>query len=329
VERSRLLRDHGGHDRMTTNSEHTRRSEPPRFSISQVSTLTASFDDDLAAYAAAGLDGIGIWELKLPADGGDAAALEAFAASGLEPASAVPNVPSILPLPLLGGPTDPGERVEALCASIHRLAAFGTPGIVCLTGSALGLDPDEARRIVADGLRTVAREAELAGTRIAFEPYQADGGAEWTIATTIPEALELIDEAGGHAALGLQFDVWHLWNVPTVLGDVRAAIDRIAGVHVCDVRAETRGWADRALPGEGIAPLPELLAALDDAGWDGLYDLELFSDNGTFGNAYPDSLWDVPAADLARRGRAALAAAWAGMRQLVPAVQTNQRKEGA
>ena len=94
----------------------------PRFSISQISTLAASFEDDLDAYAAAGLDGIGIWELKLPEDGDDAAALEAFERSGLESASAVPLVPSILPLPRLGGPTDPAERIEALCASIHRLA---------------------------------------------------------------------------------------------------------------------------------------------------------------------------------------------------------------
>ena len=39
--------------------------QPPRFSISQVSTLAASFADDVRAYTEAGVDGIGIWELKL------------------------------------------------------------------------------------------------------------------------------------------------------------------------------------------------------------------------------------------------------------------------
>ena len=34
-------------------------------------------------------------------------------------------------------------------------------------------------------------------------------------------------------------------------------------------------------------------------GWDGFYDLEIFSDNGAFGIAYPDSLWDLDAAELA------------------------------
>src|SRR5262249_43483202 len=90
-------------------------------------------------------------------------------------------------------------------------------------------------------------EAELAGTRIALEPYQSEGGAEWTIASTIPDALELIAEAGGSPALGLQFDTWHLWNSPTVLDDVAAHNERIAGVHVSDVRRPER---------TGVAPLP-------------------------------------------------------------------------
>ena len=59
----------------------------PRVSVSQVTTLRSSFADDLRDYANAGLDGIGIWELKLP-DGSDAEALELFEASGLESAAA-------------------------------------------------------------------------------------------------------------------------------------------------------------------------------------------------------------------------------------------------
>ena len=50
------------------------------------------------------------------------------------------------------------------------------------------------------------------------------------------------------------------------------------------------------LPGDGIADLAAMLGALDAAGWDGLYDLEIFSDNGTFGTAYRIAL-GRPAAD--------------------------------
>jgi sugar phosphate isomerase/epimerase len=211
-------------------------------------------------------------------------------------------VPSILPLPLLGGPDDPAERVEALCASLHRLAPFEPGGIVCLTGSGLGREPDQARQVVVDGLRTLASEAAALGLRIGVEPYQRDGGEAWTIVSTIPEALELIRDAGDLPALGIQFDVWHLWNTPTVFDDIGRHLSRLVGVHVCDHREPTRGWADRAFPGDGDAPVTELLAALDRAGWDGYWDLEIFSDDGTFGVAYPDSIWAMPPDEVARLG---------------------------
>jgi sugar phosphate isomerase/epimerase len=281
----------------------------PRVSVSQITTVRSSFADDVRLYAEAGLDGIGVWESKL-GEGRDAEALEALGASGLEPAAAVPAIPSILPLPLLGGPEDPAERVESLCASIERLARFRPSGIVCLTGTAEGRDPDEARSIVVDGLRTIAREADRLGVRIALEPYQRDGGEQWTIATSIPETVALIEDAGDPPSLGIQFDVWHLWNTPSLFDDIASEVGRFAGVHVCDVREPTRGWADRALPGEGAANVPDILRALDAAGWDGLYDIEIFSDDGTFGNAYPDSFWAAPPEETLARARAAFERAW-------------------
>jgi sugar phosphate isomerase/epimerase len=283
-------------------------SSNPRVSVSQISTLPLSFADDVRAYAAAGLDGIGVWELKLP-DGGDAEALELLEASGLDSAAAVPAIPSVLPLPLLGGPDDAAERVDALCASLHRLAPFAPTGIVCLTGTGAGRDPDDARATVVDGLRTVGREAESLGLRIGLEPYQRDGGEQWTIASSIPEAVALIEEVGS-PALGIQFDVWHLWNTPTLEEDIAREIHRFVGVHVCDLREPTRGWADRALAGEGGAGVGRILSWLDAAGWDGLYDIEIFSDNGAMGTAYPDSLWDVPVDDFLSRARASFERAW-------------------
>jgi sugar phosphate isomerase/epimerase len=282
----------------------------PPVSVSQITTFRSSFADDVRRYVAAGLDGLGVWELKLPA-GGDAEALEQLAASGLEPASAVPAVPSILPLPLLGGPDDPAERVEAICASLERLAPFGPSGIVCLTGTGEGRDPDDARATVVEGLRTVAGEAARLGLRVGLEPYQREGGELWTIASSIPEAVSLIEDAGDPPALGIQFDVWHLWNTESLFDDIAAEVDRFVGVHVCDVREPTRGWADRALPGEGGADVPDILRALDAAGWDGLYDIEIFSDDGTFGSEYADSLWAAPAEETLARATAAFERCWA------------------
>jgi sugar phosphate isomerase/epimerase len=280
----------------------------PRFSISQISTLTATFAEDVEAYRQAGADGIGVWEVKLP-EGEDAAALEAFEKSGLGSAAAVPLFPSILPLPHMEGPADPQERVDTICRSIHRLARFRPSGIVCLTGPAQGRGADDARSIVVDGLRTIAGEAERAGVRVGLEPINRIGGENWTTISSIPDAVEILDDVG-HPALGLQLDTWHLWNTETLLDDIGREAHRFVGVHLADWREPTRGWCDRVLPGDGTAGLQAIVGALEHAGWNGLYDLEIFSDNGTFGNAWPDSLWDVPAGELARRGRRAFDRVW-------------------
>jgi sugar phosphate isomerase/epimerase len=173
----------------------------------------------------------------------------------------------------------------------------------------VGRDPDEARGVVVEALRTIAAEADRAGVCVGLEPLQREGGEDWTIISSIPEAVELIEDVN-HPALGIQFDVWHLWNTESPLEDVERECHRFVGVHVSDWREPTRSWADRVLPGQGGADLPAILGALERAGWEGFYDLEIFSDNGAFGNAWPDSLWDVPAPELARRGKQAFMQMW-------------------
>jgi sugar phosphate isomerase/epimerase len=269
----------------------------PRVSISQVSTLSASFAEDLDAYQEAGIDGIGIWETKLADD-----SLERFGESGLGSATAVPEVPSIHPLPLLPGPDEPRERIDSFLRSLDRLAPFDPSAVVCLTG------PGD-RATVVDGLREIGAEAARLNLRIAVEPFQRDGLENWSIVNTLTEAVELLDEVGSEA-IGIQFDTWHLWNTPDLLDEIAQYADRFVGVHVNDWRDETRGWADRVLPGDGVIDLPAILGALDRAGWSGFYDIEIFSDNGAFGNVYDDSLWDVEPTELARRTRESFIACW-------------------
>jgi sugar phosphate isomerase/epimerase len=258
----------------------------PRFSISQITTVGQSFADDLGAYRAAGAAGIGIWEMKLAED-----SLERFRGSGLEAAAAaVPAVPSILPLPLMEGPEDPQERVEAIRTGIRRLAPFGPSCVLFLTGPG-----DDDRVTVVEGIRAIADEGAAVGMRVALEPIQREYAHFWSIPTSLDEAVDLLDEAE-RPEVGLVYDVWHLWNQP--LEQIERHRDRIAAVHLSDWREPTRNTNDRVLPGEGIVQYEPILEALR---WDGLYDLEIFSDP-----ELPDSLWRDDPRELARRGVEAL-----------------------
>jgi hypothetical protein len=139
-------------------------------SLSAISTVNASFAEDVAAYAAAGFDAIGLWEMKLPAD--DAANIDLIRSHGLTVSNCVPTVPSFLPLAIPGmeGPPDTVTRIDAICASITRLAAYEPECVVCLSGPLGGRSDAEGRAIVVDGLCRAAAAATEAGVRLGFEP---------------------------------------------------------------------------------------------------------------------------------------------------------------
>jgi sugar phosphate isomerase/epimerase len=280
-------------------------SHPP-FSVSEFSTLQLSFDEDVAAYAAGGAQGIGLAEAKLP-EGADTESRAKLKEAGLAATICLPAGLSVLPLPAFPGPDDPQERVESLCASVRRLAAFEPVTLLCLTGPVGERDPQDARRIVVEGLREVARTAEEVGVRLALEPIHSSARDEFSLVDNIPDAAALVDEVG--ASLGLLFDTWHLWDTPNVLDHIRAEAHRFPAVHINDWRDPTRGWDDRALPGEGIMDLPAIFAALEDGGYDGWYDLEIFSSE-----TYPDSLLKLDPVELVRRGREGFARAWESRR---------------
>lgn len=278
----------------------------PRFAVSEFSTLNRGFDEDLAAYTAGGAEGIGLAEAKLP-EGQDAESRRKLRESGLTATICLPTMLSVLPLPPFPGPEDPQERVESLCASVARLAAFEPVTLLVLTGPAGDRDPAEARTIVVEGLREIARAAHAAGVRVALEPIHASARDDFTMVDTIPDAVALVEEVG--EPMGIMFDTWHLWDTPDVLGHIQREAHRFPAIHINDWRAETRGWDDRALPGEGVIDLPAIFAALEDGGFDGWFELEVFSTE-----TYPDSLLKLDPAELVRRGKAGFEAAWAARR---------------
>jgi sugar phosphate isomerase/epimerase len=267
-----------------------------RLSICEFTTLTATFEEDLAAFRAAGIEGIGVCEFKL----GDHSA-ERLRESGLRATHCIPAVPSILPLPLMEGPEEPDARVEALCAGVRRLAGLDPVCVVFLTGPAGGRD--EAPELVRDGIRAVAAAGEAAGVRVALEPVDSSQAESFSFVHAIPDALELI----GDEPVGIMLDVWHVSDPDAIA----PYVDRIAGVHVSDRREPTRSHFDRVLPGDGVLDLSSVFRALEAGGYDGWYDVEIFSDNGAFGDTFPDSLWDVDPGVLAQRARASVERVWA------------------
>ena len=275
----------------------------PPFSISETTTYPATFEEDLAAYKAAGVDGIGIWEFKLP-KGQDARSIEALRASGLKATICVPDVPCIVPDAYFREPRDPMDRRKELCASIRRFAAFDPVGVMVLAG-APGDDPVQDRRTIVEGLKAAADAAGEAGVELGFEAIRKDAGS---LIWTLPETLSLLEDIGA-PNLRIIFDAWHFWDLPGIVDDLRKYADQFICIQVND-RRRPRSWADRLLPGDGDLDLPGFFGALDAGGFKGWYDLEVFSDDGRWAEAYPDSVYKLKPTEAAKRGVAGFRKAW-------------------
>ncbi len=282
-----------------------------RVSVSEVTTFHLPLNAELELYSSLGVEGIGIFEPKLP-QGRDAESARKLQQSGLQATVCIPGMLSILPLPDFEGPSDPSERVDALCAGIRRLAAFHPVTTMCLTGPRGTYEEADAREVVVEGLRRIARTAAEADVPVGIEPIHASARDLFTLVSTLPETVELIEDVG-EPNLRIMFDTWHHWDAPNLLEEIRREAHRfVPAIHVSDWRDPTRGWSDRAIPGEGLIDLPGIFGALEAAGWDGWADVEIFSDDGTFETDYPDSLWRIEPRELVRRSKEGVGGAWQG-----------------
>lgn len=263
-----------------------------KLSLSEISTVKASFKEDLKAYSAAGFDAIGIWEFKLPDDD---SALAALHEAGLVVANCIPAVPSILPWDLAGmeGPRDPKERIAKLCASMGRLARYQPASVLILTGPMGSFKPDQARQIVLDGLGEIGAAARAAGVRFGLEPINPIQRDSISFINSIADVVALLKDAKVKG-LGVMADTYNLWHEKP--SDLAAIAQHVTGLHVADMPKQ-RGRTDRVLPLEGGNQSAKLARALIRAGWRGIIDIEIFST--------PDRFWGLPVEEAARRAHAA------------------------
>lgn len=281
----------------------------PKYSILEYATLNLSFADELAAFREGGAQGVGITEFTGPKIRERNTMVQTLRNSGLEPTVCWPAVPSVLPLTLFAGPQEPEKRIEALCDGIRNLHPLNPVACGCVTGARGNLGEKEARKIVVDGLREAARVASGLGLKLALEPIHHSIAQWFTTITTLQQTVDLIEEIGA-PNIGISFDTWHSWDQPNLMEEIQRYADRFLIVHIGDWRNPTRSWCDRVLPGQGIANLAAMFAALEGAGYDGWYEFEVLSDNGIYGNAFPDSLWNLPTVELVRQGRDAFLRCW-------------------
>lgn len=261
------------------------KSESYDLGISEFTTWPWTFERDVERYRSHGLEAIEITEFKLdPSRIAEQLAL--VPAHSLKVSSVQARIHSLFPTLLEPQPTAPADRLRHICDSIEALAPHlpeGSPFVV-ITGAApegnVASVLDTARRELPE----LARFAEAHGARIALEPLNPSLMNVDSSLWSLGDALQLVEEVG-HPAFGLCVDTWNVWQSPNLSETIRRCADRIFVVQVSDWRTPV-GYYDRLVPGEGTAPLVEMIEALRETEYAGPFVVEIFSSE-----SLPGSLW--------------------------------------
>lgn len=177
------------------------------------------------------------------------------------------------------------ENIEANRRAIDDAAKLGASCYVMVVGSLPGGSKDiaGARAQVREATAILLEHGRKAGVRIGLEPLHPVYAADRSCLTLLCEALEWCDAIEGKAVdpwLGAVIDVYHVWWDPNLARDIAraGAAKRIFGFHVCDWLVPTEdALNDRGVMGDGIIDVPSIRRMVEDAGYKGAVECEIFS----------------------------------------------------
>lgn len=239
-----------------------------RISMNELTTYRWTFEEDVQRYAEAGMDAIGVWRQKL-SDYGDEKGIELISEYGL-------NVSSLL---WAGGFTGSDgrsyqESVDDAHEAIRLAAQLKSQCLVVYSGPRALHTRSHARRLLCNALKELLPHAAEAGIRLALEPIHAQCAAQWTFLTDLGETVSLLEQFD-HPQLKFAFDTYHFGADDAVMKRLTQWVPYLGLVHLGDARRLPDGDQNRCPLGAGIIPLPQIVARLDAAGYDGYLDIKL------------------------------------------------------
>jgi sugar phosphate isomerase/epimerase len=164
--------------------------------------------------------------------------------------------------------------------AIDEAAALGAACLVLVVG---GLpqgsrDIHAARRMVADGIGAVLPHARANKMPLAIEPLHPMYAGDRACVNTLSQALDLCDDLGD--GVGVAIDTYHVWWDPALEAQIAraGASNKILAYHICDWMVPTRDLLlDRGMMGDGVIDLPRVRTAVEQAGYSGYVEVEIFS----------------------------------------------------
>ena len=245
-----------------------------RLCVHTMTTRPWSIEEVMDRYAAAGIKGVTVWRQWL--EGRDVANVGAgLRSAGIEIVSLCRG--GFFPA------TDAAGRRDAIDnnrRAISEAEALGAPLVVLVCGAVPGQPLETSRRQIIDGITAVLGDAKKANVKLAIEPLHPMYADSRSAVNTLRQANDVCDQIDS-PFVGVAIDVYHIWWDPDLKVEIERCgrAGRIFAFHVSDWRNPTEDMLnDRGLMGKGCIDVPQIRGWVEDAGFDGFIEVEIFSD---------------------------------------------------
>jgi sugar phosphate isomerase/epimerase len=238
-----------------------------RVGVSAISTFRLSLPEDLEFWRRHNITTVGVSVAKLDAFGWEKGA-ELVLDADLDVADLIGLSPFHL-----ARPHEWDARRELLVRAVDTAVAVNAERIVFTTGPFAPLTWDEAADALEAALQPVLAEARARGVQFAIEhtnSLRVDVGFVHTLADALDLARRL--------DTGVCMEVNACWAERDLAQTIARNVDRIALVQVSDFKVGTIASSQRLVPGDGDIPLARILGDLIQAGYTGVFELELIGD---------------------------------------------------
>jgi sugar phosphate isomerase/epimerase len=225
-------------------------------------------------YAAAGIRGISIWRHLLEK-------------KDLKKIKALLDLHKMEVVSLVRGgffpSVDPQKRKLALQDNREAIAeaeALGAPMVVLVCGADPGQNLQESRRQIQHAITLLIPDAQKAGVKLAIEPLHPMYAGDKSAIVSLGQANDIC-EAIDSPWVGIAIDVYHLWWDDQLENEISRCgkNNNIFAFHICDWRVPTLDFlTDRGLMGEGCIPIKQIRSWVEEAGFEGYNEVEVFSE---------------------------------------------------
>jgi sugar phosphate isomerase/epimerase len=238
-----------------------------RISVNSICFLASDFQQQAGFWRSLGAQRISLVGPQLDAAGIEAAQLALDTGSYCLETIVHPFLP--------GQVLNPDQRSwaparDALSARIELARRWGARSIYMTTGGHGALTWEQAADTFAAMVAPCAAQARAAGIALMIEnapPQYAD----LHIAHSLRDTVTLAEMAG----IGICIDLFSCWTEADLENTIKRAIPGCDLVQVSDYVCGDRALPARAVPGDGDMPLQRLFGWILEAGYQGVFDLEL------------------------------------------------------